>query len=372
MRQAAICLHRCVTFHVDEERLTTTKQSRLAVLTTLSTFLHTSISPVASSSAATAPWYLSTSFTSPREYLSFVNSFTSTPVRSLHAAVHDVKSDEMDLAHLDLDSFYVENFSLAFATADPALATSTLSLPSMSALPASSTAPAATTPAASATLLTLLHPTLLSSFLDSAPSAFSPEGDSVGTGEAHLNTISAVIGVAKELYWAELGGAQEEATEAEGIEAGFHGKGKGRKDSARKLLVGLLGHVGLYFPFGADELEQRSKEGTEKLNRLNLNFAEMVSLLVLSTPDGAKRERSSGKEKSGKEKERRERKERAELELQGRIGKMVLRVEGWVVGSLLSQVRSVPLCRITLTSTNRSRRRRILSANPSLRAPTQR
>lgn len=65
--------------------------------------------------------------------------------------------------------------------------------------------------------------------------------------DAHLTTVAAVIGVARELYWSELGGVEVEGTERE-------------RESARTMLVAMLGHVGIYFPFGGDALGERTAE----------------------------------------------------------------------------------------------------------------
>jgi pre-rRNA-processing protein IPI1 len=153
------------------------------------------------------------------------------------------------------DAEYVEEFSLAFeSNGNAELGLDTLEIPfastSTSAPEVSSSISHSSTLPTS--LLSLLHPTLLSSFLDSAPSAFSPTPDS--NSDSHLTTIAAVIAVSRELFWAELGGVGETvAVERE--------KEKEKeKERARKLLVTMLNHVAVYFPFGGDELEERSKE----------------------------------------------------------------------------------------------------------------
>lgn len=251
---------------------------------------------------------MSTSFNAPREYAAFVESFTSAPKASLSSSYPT-----------ESDSFYVESFDLAFeCNAVPAYALGTLEVPAPSTSNIAQPIPTS--------LLTLLHPTLLSSFLDSAPSAFSPSLSlASGSGmDSHLSTVAAVIGVSKELYWAELGGVQVSS-----VNTGGNGGREKERESARKLLVTLLSHVGVYFPFGADELEQRSKAAEAQLQTLNLTFASLVSLLVLSIPE-VMPQRRRGKETKSKGK--------STGEMSARIETMVERVCEWVIEVLHGEV----------------------------------
>lgn len=192
------------------------------------------MSPIASTSTAPPPWYLSNSFSTLRSYNSFVRSFTSAPL------------DSRSTTWPSTDG-YLESFALAFDD------TPSSDLPlNLLQLPTPPSVQAATSTAAPPTLLALLHPTLLSSFLDSAPTAFSPSLTALNV-DSHLATIVAVILVARELYWEELGGVEREGKEVE-----------------RSLLVSLLGHVGVYFPFGEDELRERTAEvGIPSLKRVD-------------------------------------------------------------------------------------------------------
>lgn len=217
-------------------------QSRLAILQTLSTFLHTSLSPSADSELFTAePWYLATSFDSARDYATFLQGFTSDPVLPPVATW----IDSMTFT----DPEYAEDFDLAFSWhQNPDLSLETLEIPFAST---SNLGPIAITSVPNISLLGLLHPTLLSAFLDSAPSALSPTAQSTPGSDSHLSTIVATISIARELFWAELGGL-----DGQGGERGLDKE----REGVRKLLVTFLTHVGVYFPFGGDELEKRSKD----------------------------------------------------------------------------------------------------------------
>ncbi|ORY74513.1 hypothetical protein BCR35DRAFT_306649 [Leucosporidium creatinivorum] len=292
--------------------------SRLAVLTTLATFLRSALSPHASSSSTPPPWYLSTSFSTPRSYSTFLTSLTpstSTPIAIPSSA------------EIEPPSLPIEPFSLAFDGPSSDLALELLGLVSPPPKPYATAANGST--ALQPTLLSLLHPTLLSSFLDAAPSAFSPTTLLTSTSSSHgadpeLQTIVAVVGVARELYWREFGGS-----EAENV-----GREKER-ESARKLLVGMLGHASAYFPFGGDDLRERSAESTTSLLSLNLTFASLVSLLVLSSPSP-----SSLALRKPKSLKQTKTKTRKLDEMEKKIEVTVLNVREWVVAALKGELTS--------------------------------
>ncbi|GAA6018421.1 hypothetical protein JCM11491_006991 [Sporobolomyces phaffii] len=248
--------------------------ARLAVLSTLAAFLRTSLSPVASTSTAPPPWYLASSFESPRAYSSFVGSFGS------NSASPVVDTDQT--RSVAIESF---EFALADPSNDLALSSFGLYIPASTPVASTSTAPPQT-------LLSLLHPTLLSSFLDAAPAAFSPTpalGQSAQAASAELETITAVLRVARELFYRDLGAnasspaaAAASDSTASSAAAATTMSARSRRLQARKLLFTLLNHAAPYFPFGSDELHARTGVEDDNLLQLNLTFAELVSLLVLS------------------------------------------------------------------------------------------
>ncbi|GAA5978943.1 hypothetical protein JCM11641_000101 [Rhodosporidiobolus odoratus] len=337
--------------------------ARLAVLNTLATFLRGSLSPSSATSSATIeddlPWYLSTSFTTSRSYSNFLSSLSPTSSSSSSSRNIPVQHSGSST------SAPIESFGLAIEPFSSS--SSDLSLTSFGLLTPPSTPPPSTFTTSSSTatptptstpLLTLLHPLLLSSFLDAAPTAFSPSAalslslshSGSSRGEA-IETVEAVMGVGRELFYRALGaGGGGAVSEETGGDAGLAGvgltsngtgqQGKERKE-ARKALVGLLTHAAPYFPFGSDALptlsssssssnqhqyhrrEQQMNED-ERFLALNLKFAEMSSLLVLSL-DGVVGE-EGGKKKGKKSASSSSRRQEGIEEVVGG------RVQEWVVG----------------------------------------
>ncbi|GAA5861538.1 hypothetical protein JCM8547_008065 [Rhodosporidiobolus lusitaniae] len=314
--------------------------ARLAVLTTLSTFLRASLCPsstLASSMASTSsdPWYLSTSFPTPRSYATFLSSFGSSSLLSSahwNVPVSPPPRGEKTSYNTAL-SHPVEPFSLALSAPTDDLALSSFGLFTSPATPVASSSSSFAAPApaqANPSLLTLLHPLLLSSFLDAAPTGFSPSASlalstsSSSRAEA-VETVEAVLGVARELFYTVLGGAAPST----GGEGDGTGKAGGERKEARKNLLALLSHAAPYFPFGSDaSLSGSSRAEEDRYLALNLRFAELSSLLVLTEREeggGKKGGKDSGK--GGKGEKERERKERVE-------GVLVERVQEWVVAAL--------------------------------------
>ncbi|GAA5849465.1 hypothetical protein JCM3766R1_003291 [Sporobolomyces carnicolor] len=325
--------------------------ARLAVLTTLATFLRTSMSPVASTSTAPPPWYLAASFETPRAYSSFVGSTTSKPPRSSRTVV-DVEhtrsaaierfasalpyragniSNDLALSSLNL---FAPPPSTTFANDDTNPIASTSSAPS--------TTPTTLVPQ---TLLSLVHPTLVSSFLDAAPSAFSPTpvlGQSATVASAELATISAVLRVARELFYRDLGNCTTSSCRASSSTTS--------RQSARKQLVALLHHAAPYFPFGGDELHARTTAEDDQLLQLNLTFSELVSLLVLSSQEEAGEDIENRQSIGGggnrndslnQKKKKQKKVDKAHSDA-SRLTHMVSNVQEWVVAALE--------CRLTSSS----------------------
>ncbi|GAA5941763.1 Ipi1p [Sporobolomyces koalae] len=322
--------------------------ARLAVLTTLASFLRTSLSPVASTSTAPPPWYLAPSFDSPRAYSTFLGSFGSTasssPLIPVPAESHarptsfpiEPESTLLALASNPTTDLALGSFGLYSTRAEPSIAsTSSTSTP----IVVSATAPPQT-------LLTLVHPTLLSSFLDAAPTAFSPTpilGQTSQQSSAELQVIAAVLKVARELFYRDLGGNNNNNSSSTVQDGGDRSSSKlserGGPAVAKKLLTTLLGHVASYFPFGGDELHPRTTFEEEQLLQLNLTFAELVSLLVLSGSSSSSNtdqvESTSLSNKNKNKKKQQQGTDAAKIEL------ILSTVQSWVIGALACTLTSL-------------------------------
>jgi len=197
------------------------------------------------------------------------------------------------------------------------------------ALPTTSEPVASTSTAPAQTLLSLLNPTLLSSFLDAAPSAFSPTpviGQSSQAASAELRTITAVLRVARELFYRDLGGNASSTLD----ESSSSTPNSKSRPQARKLLFSLLSHAAPYFPFGADELQERTSAEEQQLLQLNLTFAELVSLLVLSEEEETlSQSRASG----GSDKKNSKKASKAQSD-SSKLSHILSTVQTWVIAAL--------------------------------------
>ncbi|KAI9446545.1 hypothetical protein H4582DRAFT_2108197 [Lactarius indigo] len=112
-----------------------------------------------------------------------------------------------------------------------------------------------------------LHPVLLSNFLDSAPSVFTP---SSVPPQTELGIISAIGGIYHSLYGALLQDTKSNANTS----------------FLSDSLLALLGRMAPYFPFLSSPLVKRDVQIEQTLQDLNIIFCELTSLIVLacSTP----------------------------------------------------------------------------------------
>lgn len=137
-------------------------------------------------------------------------------------------------------------------------------------------------------LLRTLLPILVSAFLDTAPTALSPSSalgasstigtlssqsyssaSSASSGDVALDTVSAVTGIARDLWRAIL----SSNTASSG----------GTSADLRKGLEKYVTHMAAYFPFGADEIgTRRTGAQLKKLQDLNIAYCELVALLYLA------------------------------------------------------------------------------------------
>lgn len=260
---------------------------------------------------------------------------------------------------------------LAFAILQEDYALSNLGLPSWTAEPRATAirgsnvalqpAAAAVAQAPQASLLSLLLPTLLSSFLDAAPAAFSPSAinASASSGPASsngltrdLDTVRAVISTAHVLYWRELGGSAYSGTGDGSRSEGSALSTPSSQAEARKSLLILLTHAAAYFPFtnrqddalGLASAGSGSGSGaraggvsgqeSDALMRLNLTFASLVSLLVLDSSSGPSAGLGTSAAKGNRTKTRVKRNEERDRKVTG----LVDRVREWVAAALRGEV----------------------------------
>ncbi|KAG0145987.1 hypothetical protein CROQUDRAFT_93172 [Cronartium quercuum f. sp. fusiforme G11] len=126
-------------------------------------------------------------------------------------------------------------------------------------------------PASPLKLFRVMYPVLLSTFLDSAPTAFQSEFYSQGltpsaskAPNTHLELVWCVGSILCDLWRAS-------------VTSNSH---IGPADS--KNLAHIMEKMSTYFIFGADELTSRDIKTTQLLQDLNLIYSELVSFLVLS------------------------------------------------------------------------------------------
>ncbi|BGP31540.1 rRNA processing protein [Rhodotorula toruloides] len=287
-------------------------EARLKVLGTLERVLRV-VGQKERGVGAEEPWYLRGAFDSEQAYKDFLAGFEGTARRSRRV----VRVRE------EMEGVQIEAFEAASDVGGAALGLAECGLFTPPATPTASTSALTS---AQPTLLSLLHPTLVSSFLDSAPTAFTPTSvASTLTGPTHhLGTVSSVLSISRELFTRELASSSTSSSAP-----------------ARKMLLALLTHASPYFPFGSsDSLSAAASTGSKKQQQadeehfrvMNLAFAELSSLLVLTSAGAGGRggrEKGKGKGKRGeKEREKEERVEEVVLE----------RVQEWVVAALRGEL----------------------------------
>jgi len=109
-----------------------------------------------------------------------------------------------------------------------------------------------------------LHPILLSNFLETAPSVFTPSSVPLQT---ELGIISAIGSIYHSLYGALLQGTRSNANTSFLLDS----------------LQVLLGRMAPYFPFLSSPLVKRDVQIEQTLQDLNIVFCELTSLLVLAS-----------------------------------------------------------------------------------------
>lgn len=293
-------------------------EARLAVLSTLEAFLAAAAASQRASSSAPASsgtdaWYLAGAFSSPKVFQDFLASSSSH---------HGGGSSSSSSSRCRPIEPYA---ALANVHANDQFALNSLGLLTPPTTPTATSISATKKPS----LLALLHPTLLSSFLDSAPTALNPSAAATGPSSGdHLATVTAVVAVARQLFTSELSGNGQNSTPTQ---------------ATRRMLLAFLTHASPYFPFGTDVLASSSSRPTAaqqaseaKFLSLNLAFAELSSLLVLSD---RKIPTTNEQEAQAASKKGKERRRKVEADKGGGVEAVVLdRVQEWVVQALRGEV----------------------------------
>jgi len=259
--------------------------SKLILLKSLSAFLRASLSGSrnAGESASTeqAAWYLASSFTSRQAYRSFIQLLQ--PVRTASASSSGRLQSSAVKWRPQVDPFGVEEpdedeaFMEAFEMADVhRTGLESWKLDELAGLESILESYQSAGAGALNTIVDLaytVHPILLATFLDAAPTVFGPQSQFSSSGiqtvDVNIELICVVGEIAKELYSAILRNSAELSADA--------------KSTVTQNLRGLLGHMSPYFPFGVDELYRRDLKSEQLLQGLNLSYCELTSLLVLAS-----------------------------------------------------------------------------------------
>ncbi|KAJ7487700.1 hypothetical protein B0H11DRAFT_2157103 [Mycena galericulata] len=224
-----------------------TPASKLVVLQSLSTFLRFAISPSRVSrdrleSPAASPidtWYLASWFQTHEAYGVFDQLLRTRHSYSENRHTHRTWQAEVDLdSDGDSPSYYplLDSFG------------SNWTLVQLSEIHLART----------------LHSTLVSTFLDCAPSVFSPNGT---VDETQAKSIVAVAEITRHLYGSILQSVSEQDSE--------------RRARACADLKSILGYMTPYFPFKLSG--PREIKAEQIFQALNLIFCELTSLLILTT-----------------------------------------------------------------------------------------
>jgi len=274
--------------------------SKALVLASLAKFLRLSLAPEGTLTReeqdeqawpTVTTWFMASSVATPRDYEAFVNlvnrsDFDEEDAVMLKDGRHDTASSSLYLPSGLLDGGDLLSLGGINDIASELL---------QDRQHASSDSASGSVPSDPQNLLQVLLPVLLSAFLDSAPSAFSPASTSTASSSSNntldipLDTVVAVTEIARDLWRALL--ARQSAQIA--AQAGA-APTKAFNDISRGLEK-LVGHMGAYFPFGSDELGRKTNGADGKLQNLNIAYCELVSLLFLTaqTSDAPSSKRSS-------------------------------------------------------------------------------
>ncbi|EMD42224.1 hypothetical protein CERSUDRAFT_110758 [Gelatoporia subvermispora B] len=272
--------------------------SKLIVLRSLSSFLKNALSSsteLTTTDAAipTAPtWFLSSSFTSQETYQSFDSLLR--PVCQKHASSSKMPASNLPRRweeEVDIDAF-VEHFPGTFPNSQPNAAfgwtlqdLTNVDPRTLGGQNASDESHPARSvgPDLIAHLARTLHSTLVSTFLDCAPTVFAP---SSSPSDTELQLVLAVTEICRCLYGAILRDAVQE---------------NDVPDRSLEELRAILGYLSPYFPFTVSGIgnARRDIKVEQTFQELNLIYCELASFLLLVSPSLAQDHRGSqGKAKA--------------------------------------------------------------------------
>ncbi|KAJ7169975.1 hypothetical protein C8R46DRAFT_219616 [Mycena filopes] len=250
-----------------------TAASKLVVLQSLATFLRHAVSSprtfrdrVESPSASPIDtWYLASWFKTPEAYEAFDHLLQPRPIQGANRQPQTAWQAEADL-EFDGDACYRPL---------PESCQSEWTLQQLSEIVDGADRSASGEDAASFIrhLSRTLHSTLVSTFLDCAPSVFSPNGS---VDETQAKLIVAVAEITRHLYGAIL----------------QHEKDSERLIAASADLRSILGYMAPYFPFKLNG--SREIKAEQIFQALNLMFCELTALLVLTSESTSNRRGKRG------------------------------------------------------------------------------
>ncbi|KAL7417489.1 hypothetical protein BDY24DRAFT_375058 [Mrakia frigida] len=172
-----------------------------------------------------------------------------------------------------------------------------------------------------AKLYLTLHPLLVSTFLDTAPTAFSPSGSATSVSHADVNLeLVAVVG--------ELLGTLGRTVLRDTSEIP-----KPMFASVKTSLRNLLGHMAVYFPFNSSTFQRRDVKSEALLLSLSLSFSSLVAQVSLTQAHLPPRTKSSNPQERAKALEDCYAKMRKGM-ANGGEKKLVEQVAEWVAGLL--------------------------------------
>ncbi|KAK9897214.1 hypothetical protein P389DRAFT_194842 [Cystobasidium minutum MCA 4210] len=265
--------------------------SKALILSSLATFLRLSTAPQGPTKALNEgtqavpevpTWFMAPAFPTRRAYESYIEWIGA---RSLHATAGGLEYPSDTSIVVACTSILDQQGSAALGQISDIFAELTSE--------ASANSESQDLPASPYQLLRTLLPILVSAFLDSGPTAFSPEAASVPSTstalESAMNTITAVAEIARDLWRSALLQEMHEPTSGDN----------------RDVLSGmekLIAHMAAYFPFGTDELTKRSSSDSTQLQNLNITFCELVALVSLATnrPSTASKNKDTKQAATGK------------------------------------------------------------------------
>lgn len=234
-------------------------QTKALILSSLAKFLRLSLTPEGSQSAEDVEdlalpglptWYLAGAFAAYHDYAAFVQRFSSsswsTPAGAQQEGFRIASMTVVESTGIrslsDLSSVSDELRSRPPATE---MHSGSISFP--------------------AQLLAALLPIFVAAFLDTAPIAFAPGSAPFATAaDVPLETVLSVTEAARDLWRCCVTDLQTGCKMPSGLTAG---------------LEKLVGYMATYFPFGSDELGKRPMAQEAQLQRLNIAYCELVSLL---------------------------------------------------------------------------------------------